>query len=147
MTDEVNKIIIYTDGGARGNPGPAGAGIVITDGRGNVLKKLAEPLGEQTNNWAEYEAVIRALGALKKILGKEKLKTRDVEVRLDSELVAKQLRGEYQIKEPSLHPQFIKVWNLRVADVPRLAFTYIPRERNKEADALANEAMDRHMRN
>ena len=137
-----SKIILYTDGGARGNPGPAGAGVFITDESGHVLKKIAEPLGVRTNNWAEYQAIILGLQALKKIFGKEKLKHMPVEVRTDSELVARQLSGKYQIKEETLFPQFIKVWNIKVSDIPDITFTHIPREKNKEADALSNEAMD-----
>jgi len=137
-----NRIIIYTDGGARGNPGPAGIGAVITDEKGNVLKSVSKPLGVRTNNWAEYEAVILALVELKKLVPKNERKDTRVEVRSDSELVTRQLRGEYQIKEESLFPQFIKIWNMRVSDFPNLSFTHIRREENKEADRLANEAMD-----
>ncbi|MBI4117938.1 MAG: ribonuclease HI family protein [Parcubacteria group bacterium] len=138
----MRKITIYTDGGARNNPGPSGAGIVITDEKKGVLKKIALPLGTQTNNWAEYEAVAHALQELKKIIPKDERGETEVEVRSDSELIIKQLRGEYQIKEPTLFPQFIKVWNSKVADFPRLSFTHIRREENTEADALSNEAMD-----
>lgn len=146
-TEKMKKIIIYTDGGARGNPGPAGAGVVIIDEDGNILKEISEFLGVRTNNWAEYEAIILGLQQLKKIFGKEKLKNISVEVRTDSELVARQLSGKYQIKEESLFPQFIKVWNIKVADIPNLMFTHIPREKNKKADELANKAMDKHAQN
>jgi len=135
------KIIIYTDGGARGNPGPAGAGAYITDKDGKELKSVSEFLGVKTNNFAEYEAVILGLKEAKKIFGK-KLASMEVEVRMDSELVKKQLSGEYQIKEESLFPQFIKIWNLQVKDVPNVTFTHVRREKNKDADALANEAMN-----
>ena len=141
MQDE--KIVIYTDGGARGNPGPAGVGVVITDESRNILKKISKPLGTKTNNWAEYEAIIFALQALKKIFGKEKVRGFDIEVRTDSEFVVKQLRGEYQIKEETLFPQFIKIWNMRITDFPQITFTHVPRAQNKEADLLANEAMDK----
>ena len=133
---------MYTDGGARGNPGIAGAGVYITDEKGAVIKEIAKPLGIRTNNWAEYEAVVAGLEMLKKIFGKEKLKGIEIEVRSDSELITKQLRGEYQIKEESLFSQFIKVWNLRVTDFPHIVFTHVRREQNTEADRLANEAMD-----
>src|SRR3989344_2420946 len=95
---ETKKIIIYTDGGARGNPGPAGVGAVIIDESGKILKEISEFLGTRTNNWAEYEAIILGLQAVKKIFGKEKLKNIFVEVRTDSELVARQVSGFYQIK-------------------------------------------------
>ena len=137
------KIIVYTDGGARGNPGPAGAGVYIVGVDGKPLRSVAEFLGRQTNNWAEYQAVILALEALKKLFGKTRLGELDIELKLDSELIARQLRGEYQIKEPTLFPQFIKVHNLRVSDVPNLTITHVPRAQNKDADRLANEAMDR----
>lgn len=134
------KITIYTDGGSRGNPGPAGIGAVIVGLDGNVLKEVSKFLGKQTNNFAEYEAVVEGLQAVKKILGKS-LKDFDFEVKMDSQLVARQLSGEYQIKEETLFPQFIKIHNMQVKDFPKIKFTYISREENKEADRLANEAM------
>jgi ribonuclease HI len=136
------KITLFTDGGSRGNPGPSGAGVIISQGSGRILKKLSRSLGVMTNNEAEYQAVLFGLSALKKIFGKGKIKNLDVEIKLDSDLVASQLRGEYRIKEERLFPLFIKIWNLRVANFPQLTFTHIPREQNKLADELANEAMD-----
>lgn len=136
------KIYCYTDGAARGNPGPAGAGAVITDERGATLQTLKKYLGTMTNNEAEYEAVLLALEGLKRRLGKGRLKEYEIEIRMDSELVAKQLRGEYQIKEERLFPYFIKIWNAQVKDFPKLAFVHVPREENGEADALANRAID-----
>ena len=140
----MQKIILYTDGGARNNPGPAGAGVVIVDGAGKVLKEISKPLWRQTNNWAEYEAVIVGLETVKRLFGSAKLKDMEVEVKTDSELIARQLSHKYQIKEETLFPQFIKVHNLQVAHFPHILFSHIPREKNKEADRLANEAMDRH---
>ena len=138
----MKQIIIYTDGGARGNPGPAGAGAVITDETGKILKEVSEFLGIRTNNWAEYQAVVLALEGVKKVVSTDKLKNTKVEVNLDSELVTRQLNGIYQIKEETLFPLFIKIWNMRVKDFPNISFTHIPREKNKEADRLANRAMD-----
>jgi len=138
------KIIVYTDGGSRGNPGNAGAGVVITDSKGNIIKKVSKGLGVTTNNFAEYEAVIVALAELKKLYGK-KVAEMEFEFRIDSELVQKQLRGEYQIKEKTLYPQFIKVWNARVKDFPNISFNHIMREENNLADGLANEAMDQEV--
>jgi len=135
------KIIIYTDGGSRGNPGPAGAGAHITDGDGKKLKGVSKFLGVQTNNFAEYEAVVLGLHEVKKMFGKN-IKDMDIEVRMDSELVKKQLSGEYQIREESLFPHFIKIWNMQVKDLPKLKFTHVPREKNQDADRLANKAMD-----
>lgn len=147
MTNKISngmkeKITLFTDGGARGNPGPAGIGVVIMDEEGKVLKEESKFLGETTNNFAEYEAVIEGLKTLKKMFGTDKLKEFDIEVKLDSQLVAEQLSGKYQIKEETLFGQFIKVHNMQVKDFPKIKFTYIPREQNKEADRLANEAMD-----
>ena len=136
------KVIIYTDGGARGNPGPAGVGAVVKDESGNNLASLHKSFETLTNNQAEYEAVILGLSELKKLFGKDKVKDLDIEIRADSELIVKQLNGEYQIKELGLHPYFIKIWNMQVKDYPKIKFTHIPREKNAEADALANEAMD-----
>lgn len=138
----MTKIIIYTDGGARGNPGIAGAGTVIKNEKEEILKNVSKALGTKTNNEAEYEAVILGLTSLKHLLGADKLKNIEIEIRMDSQLVCKQLKGEYKIKEEKLFPYFIKVWNMRVKTIPHISFTYIPREKNKEADALANIAMD-----
>jgi len=137
----MQKIIIYTDGGSRNNPGIAGAGAVIKNTEGKILKEIAKPLGVKTNNWAEYEAVIIGLQEAKKMFGK-KLVDMEIEVRMDSELVARQLSGKYQIKEETLFPQFIKISNMRVKDIPNIVFVHVRREENKEADKLANDAMD-----
>lgn len=139
----MSKIIIYTDGGARNNPGPAGAGWLIYEddpstGSGRLLAKSKKFLGSQTNNWAEYEAVALALAEAKK----RGFAKREIEVRLDSQLVAEQLSNNYQVKEATLWPQYMKVHNLLVAHFPGAIFTYIPREKNKEADRLVNEAID-----
>lgn len=135
------KFTLYTDGGARGNPGPAGAGAVLYDEADKILKTTSRFLGTATNNEAEYEGVFLGLETLKKHLGK-RLSEAELEIRLDSELVAKQLSGLYQVKEMSLAPYFLKVWNWQVANKVRPRFTPIPREQNKLADRLANEAMD-----
>lgn len=138
----MRRVEVFTDGGARNNPGIAGAGACIFDEKGNLLKEVSKYLGVQTNNWAEYEAVAIGLEAVKKLFGKE-TKTMLVEMKLDSELVVEQLSGRYQVKEPTLYPQFIKIHNLRVKHFSNITFTHIPREKNKVADRLANEAMDR----
>jgi len=136
------KYIAYTDGGARGNPGPAGAGTVIADESGKEISRAKRFLGNTTNNEAEYRAVLLAISELKKIIPKNERKNADIEIRMDSELVQKQLTGKYRIKEEHLFPLFIGVWNERVAEFPHMRFTHVPREENREADALANEAMD-----
>ena len=136
------KYIIYTDGGSRGNPGVAGCGAVIADSSGQVLKKVAKALGTATNNEAEYSAVILGLETLKKMVRADQLKQAEVEICMDSQLVASQLSGTYQLREKRLFPFFIKIWNYQVKDFPKIKFTYIPREQNSLADGLANEAMD-----
>ncbi len=129
------KLTTYTDGGARGNPGPAGIGVVIK--RGNeVVKKYGRYLGETTNNQAEYKALISALEHVTE-LGAE-----EVECMLDSELVVKQMKHEYRVKDPDLAPLFLKVYNL-TQGFKKVTFHHIPREKNKEADAMVNEALDR----
>ena len=138
----MEKIIIYTDGGARGNPGIAGAGAVIKKERGIILKTISKTLGTKTNNEAEYEAVLLGLTTVKQLFGTEKIKNIQIEMRMDSELVCKQLNGEYQIKEENLFPYFIKIWNLQVKEIPHIKFFHIRREENTEADLLANSAMD-----
>ncbi|MEZ4103979.1 MAG: ribonuclease HI family protein [Candidatus Paceibacterota bacterium] len=136
----MEKVITYTDGGARGNPGPAGVGVYITKD-GQVVREAKEAIGNATNNFAEYYGVMLALQILKKTYGKA-TKNMQFEMRMDSELVKKQLNAEYQIKEPGLVPLFIEIHNLRVANFPNLSFVHVPRAENKEADRLANEAMD-----
>lgn len=129
-------VVIYTDGGARGNPGPAGAGVVILDGDKKTEAKayLGNPI---TNNWAEYEAVVIALGKALEML----LRDRDIEFRLDSQLVVEQLSGNWKIKDAELKKQAQKVHRL-LKDFGTVTFTYVPREENKEADRLVNEALD-----
>ncbi|MCX6712142.1 MAG: ribonuclease HI family protein [Candidatus Vogelbacteria bacterium] len=138
----MEKIYLNTDGGSRGNPGPAGAGAFIYNEKGEMVRKAHQFLGVMTNNEAEYHAVILGVETLKKVFGKEKIKNLAVTVRLDSELVCRQLCNEYQIKEEKLIPLFIKIHNLQVAEFKQLSFESIPREKNVEADQLANKAMD-----
>ena len=137
----MEKIVAYTDGGSRGNPGPAAIGIQIQDTDGKVLKEVSECLGNGTNNYAEYQGVAVALETIKQMYGK-KTKEMEIEIRMDSELVQKQLNHEYQVKDPGLMSLFLAVHNLRVANFPNLVLTHVPREKNKEADRLVNEALD-----
>lgn len=131
-----SKLIIYTDGGSRGNPGPAAAGFVVGG------KEYGEFLGKQTNNYAEYMAVILALKKAKSLLGKTKAKMEEIEVRTDSELVARQLGGKYKIHEPDLKPLFVDVWNLKM-DFKKVEFVHIPREENRHADRMVNQVLDK----
>ena len=135
--------ILHTDGGARGNPGPAGAGAVLYDEKGTTVKEATLYLGEKTNNFAEYSAVVLGLEMVAKHFGKKQCAHISLTVRMDSELVCKQLTGEYQVKEESLYPPFMQIHNMLVAIFPEVHFEHVPRAENKRADALANEAMDR----
>lgn len=132
-----NKIIMFTDGGSRGNPGPAGIGVYIE----TLNKEYGECIGEATNNVAEYAALIFGLKKLKQLLGKNKTKQYEVECFLDSELVVKQLNHEYKLKEEYIQKNFVEIWNLML-DFKNVIFKHIPREKNKIADALVNEALD-----
>lgn len=141
--ESIKKMIIYTDGGARGNPGPAAIGVVIdglSTSSGNA-KHYSEAIGEATNNVAEYRAVIFALKKAKALLGNKEAEHITIEVRSDSELIVNQLNGIYKIKEGDLKVLFVDVWNAK-QDFKSVTFTHIPREKNKEADALVNKALD-----
>ncbi len=138
----MQKVILFTDGGARGNPGPAGVGIVITDEAGKVLKEASKFLGIGTNNEAEYQAGILGFQTVKEIFNPSELEGVSVEHKLDSELVCKQLRGEYKIKEPRLKALHTELTDLIKSLSTSVTFTHIRREHNSEADRLANEAMD-----
>ena len=127
------KAILHTDGGARGNPGPAGVGVVIK--YGGQSKKYKQFLGETTNNQAEYQALILGLQKAKALGIKE------IQCFLDSELLVNQLNLKFKVKDKELAPLFVKVWNLQ-QDFKKVTFHYIPREKNKEADKLVNLAID-----
>lgn len=132
------KIVIYTDGGSKGNPGPSSIGVVIHyDGK---VKEYGEQIGETTNNVAEYTAVIFALKKLKHLIGKDKAGKSEVLIKSDSELLASQLNGEYKVKNEKIKELFIDVWNLK-QDFGDVQFVLVPREKNKAADRLVNEAM------
>lgn len=151
---ETNKIIIFTDGGARGNPGPAAVGIIIS-GNGfdpfdklraskPTIRKYREYIGETTNNIAEYKAAIFALKKINQIFGKDKSRSLILEINVDSELLYKQVLGEYKVKDVDLQPLFIEIWNLK-QDFKEVRFNLVPREKNKEADALVNDELDSHL--
>ncbi len=132
----MKKCIIFSDGGARGNPGPAGIGAVLYDEDKNIVAQVSQYLGVATNNQAEYLALI---AALKKAA---ELKLSDLICYLDSELVVRQLNREYKVKNKDLAPLFLQVYNLSL-QFTKISFQHIPREQNQVADRLANEAMDR----
>jgi ribonuclease HI len=131
----INKATIYTDGAARGNPGPAAIGVIIKDETGNTIATISRRLGATTNNQAEYRAII---AALEKAIA---LGARQVVLKSDSELVVKQINGLYKIKNTALRPLYQKVVEL-IGSLETFTIAYIPRERNAAADALANKALD-----
>jgi ribonuclease HI len=134
MQEEVYKI--FSDGGARGNPGPAGIGAVIYNPQGEKIAELSYYLGVATNNQAEYQALIMALKKAKE------LSILKLECYLDSELVVRQLNREYKVKNKDLAPLFLQVHNLSL-QFKNISFIHVRRELNKEADKLANLAMDK----
>ena len=135
------KYILYTDGGSRGNPGEAAIGVVVCNNNGEALKEYGEPIGQATNNEAEYQALIFALKKMKQVFGKAKMAEAQIEVRMDSELIVKQLSHQYKIEEPNLQQLFLQVWNLML-DFGPIKFVAVPRERNKEADRLVNQVLN-----
>lgn len=138
----MKKIIIYIDGGSRGNPGPAAIGVLFCNERGEILKKYSDYLNDNfTNNEAEYNALIFALEKFKQIFGKKLAKNSEIELRSDSELLIKQLKGEYKILEPKIQSLFLKAWNLKI-DFKKVNFKLVPRGKNKEADRLVNEVLN-----
>jgi ribonuclease HI len=135
----MRNLVIYTDGGARGNPGPAGVGVIFYDGKGEKIKEMAEFIGNKTNNQAEYNGLILALREA------IKLKPRNVEVYLDSELVVNQINGEYRVKNKDLKILFEEA--KRLADkFESIFFHHTLREGNKEADKLVNQVIDRKIK-
>lgn len=129
--------LIYADGGSRGNPGPAGCGVSITNlETGEKIGEISQFLGHVTNNVAEYTGLV--LG-LEKVLD---LGIDSVEARMDSELVVKQIKGEYRVKNENLKPLYTKAIQLK-GRFKKFAISHVRREQNKEADRLANQAMDR----
>jgi ribonuclease HI len=141
----MKNIIIYTDGGSRGNPGKAAIGVVFYNEMGQVIQKFGEYLGDNlTNNDAEYAAVIYALKKFKAVFGKKMAEVAEVEVRSDSELLVNQMNGKYKLENEKIQKFFIEIWNLKL-DFAGVKFKAIPREKNKEADALVNEALDAQM--
>jgi ribonuclease HI len=139
MRGRDQRLILRTDGASRGNPGPAAAGIVIQMEDGTDLVREGRYLGLMTNNQAEYRALILGLTIA------ATLHPAAVEVRMDSELVVKQMRGEYAVKSPDLLPLHQQAWAL-AGQLPQVAFVHVRRAANAVADALANRALDEHQR-
>jgi ribonuclease HI len=128
---------IHSDGAAKGNPGPAGAGWLIRDGQGQVLSRQCRYLGRGTNNEAEYQALIGALEEALALGGKA------VTVHSDSELLVRQLNGQYRVRNPRLKDLFDRVQDL-LRGFREYVILHVPREQNREADAMANEAVKAH---
>ncbi len=133
------KLIIFSDGGSRGNPGPAGCGAVVYNSKRKIIAKIGQYIGINTNNQAEYRALILGLERAKK------LKAIEVLCYLDSELVVKQLNREYRVKDKNLEPLFIKIHNLTLG-FKSVTFKHIRREKNKEADRLVNLVLDKALK-
>jgi len=129
------KLIIFTDGGARGNPGPAAIGAVIYDDQHQVLAEISEYIGETTNNQAEYKAVVAAIGKARELGAKE------IDFFLDSQLVVEQLNGNYKVKNKDLAPLFVQIYNASLG-FRKVRYTHVRREQNQEADKLVNMALD-----
>lgn len=136
----MDKFVIYTDGASRGNPGPSGLGVAIYNKRGVLIEEYSQFLGEATNNEAEYQAVIFALKKFKLIFGKKKAKKSRLGVKTDSDLLAKQINGEYKIENERLQRLFLRLWNLRL-DFGEVKVEHVGREENEKADRLANAAI------
>lgn len=129
------EVIVYTDGASRGNPGPASIGIYVLDAQGGEIQRYGERLGEQTNNFAEYTAVERSLQFAVKAGVKK------VVFRSDSQLLVRQMIGQYKVKSPAIKPLYEECQKL-VKQIPTVEFEHVRREMNKEADQLANDALD-----
>jgi ribonuclease HI len=130
---------VFSDGAARGNPGPAGAGAVITDAKGNVLARLGHYLGRQTNNVAEYQGLLLGLRRA------QEMGAREVDVRADSQLMIRQLKGEYAVRNAALKPLHAEALRL-LRGFSRFELTHVPREQNSLADEMSNRAIDEEMR-
>ncbi len=135
----METFLVHTDGGARGNPGPSGIGAVIYDGTGAVVQEVSEYIGEATNNVAEYTAIVRALETLQSIV-LDPAKT-EVTIKLDSQLVERQMNGVYRVKDANLKTYYEKA-KVLVGEFKSVKFIHVLRVENKAADKLANEAMD-----
>ena len=138
----MKNIVIYIDGGSRGNPGQGALGVVFLNEKGETIKEYSQYLGDNlTNNEAEYQAAIFALKKFKAVFGKKLTKSTEVTVMSDSELLVKQIKGEYKILDSKIQRLFLEVWNLKI-DFKKIKFKSISRNKNKEADRLVNEALD-----
>lgn len=132
--EKTNRVIIFTDGASRGNPGPASIGAVLKDEQGKIVKTISQPIGRATNNQAEYRAIIAALESA------TRLGISQVEIYSDSELVVRQVNGRYRVKKAPLKPLYQRVKQLQ-SQFSGFAITHIPRQQNREANRLASQAL------
>ena len=130
----VNRMVIFTDGAARGNPGPASIGVTIKDAQGKLIASISQRIGTKTNNQAEYMAIITAL---EKAIS---MGVRQVDLYSDSELVVRQINGRYRVKKDTLKPLYQRAKQLQNS-LEGFTITHIPRQQNTEADSLANKAL------
>ncbi len=138
----MSKLFIYTDGGARGNPGRAAIGVVVRNEKQELLAEIFRRIGQATNNVAEYQAVIAALEWLKEYLAIEQSSNRAIEFFLDSALVVNQLNGLFKVKNGELRNLLVSVRQLEQELGGNISYSLIPREKNWQADALVNKALD-----
>ncbi len=131
----LKKAVIYADGASRGNPGPAAIGVTIKEKKGKLITFISQRIGRATNNQAEYRAIIAALEEA------IRLGVKQVEIKTDSELVVKQINGEYRVKKATLKPLYQQVKQL-LGSLEGFTITHIPRQQNTEADNLANKALN-----
>jgi ribonuclease HI len=134
----VSRLRLYSDGAARGNPGPAGAGAVLVEPNGQVVERIGKYLGIQTNNFAEYMGLLLGLRRAKE------LGVQEVEVYADSELMIRQLGGRYQVKSLSLRPLYEEALEL-INGFSRVKLVHVPREMNSAADEMSNRAIDEEL--
>jgi probable phosphoglycerate mutase len=132
-------VIANIDGGSRGNPGPAAYGVIVRDSKGKILRELGEYLGLQTNNFAEYSGLLAAL----EYAHKEKIPS--LKILSDSELLVKQMKGQYRVKSPGLVPLFERARAL-ARRLPKFSIEHVRRERNREADRMVNQVLDQQER-
>ncbi len=128
-------VVIYTDGACRGNPGPSSLGVYVLDQQGQLVAEISEAIGVQTNNYAEYMAMVRAFEMA------IEFGSREVFLKADSQLMVKQMIGEYRVKAEGIKPLFAKAKELE-RQLQKVSYEHVKRELNREADRLANEALD-----
>ena len=134
-----DKLFVYPDGGARGNPGPAAVGVIVKSEKGEILTKICRKIGETTNNVAEYQGVIEALEWIKNGC---QLSVVSCQFFLDSRLVVNQLNGIFKIKDADLRNLLVEIRQLEQEIGGNISYSLIPREKNWQADVLVNQALD-----